>query len=240
MTYKESYKIRGHEIDEHYLFDPLFIIHYFHDCYANYCTDMGLAAFDLQKEGKTWIMTEIKCDILRELPRWREIIDVETWTYKISGLRTEQNFRMFHREMPLAKGISRWVVIDERSRKPLIHKESREKMKCISEELYENYKFKKIPLPQTFTYESSSVVKREDLDFNLHLNSIQYIEKAIETIPEMDRKNKELVSIHAKYRKEIPAGEKLKSFAEIENQNAFHVLKNEENQELFRMHIEWK
>ena len=240
MIYKESYKIRGHEIDQHYLLNPLFIIHYFHDCYANYCTDMGLAAFDLQKEGKTWIMSEMKADITEHMPRWREVIDVETWTYKMNGLRTEQNFRITFNNSLIAKGTSRWVVIDEKNRKAVKHEESVKKMKCHSEEVYENFHFKKIQLPNSYQFEETDKIRTDEVDFNQHLNSIRYIVRALDLLPQSYKMKHTLSSLHAKYTKEILAGETVKTKAEPLENKVFHLMKNKNDEELFRMMTEWK
>ena len=63
MKYRSVYPVTCAEMDAHYRLTVDGVMTYHEDAVAKYLTTLNLAAFDLQKDGSTWIISEINMDL---------------------------------------------------------------------------------------------------------------------------------------------------------------------------------
>ena len=149
MKYQQIYQVRGFEIGQDYRLKPYLLPSYFQNTMGCHFADAGLAAYDLQKEGRTWVLSDMKIDFLDQMPHWREEVLVETWNSKLKGFRVYREFTISSTDKNklIARGTSVWLPIDESTRRPVKIDEYADRLPIHSEEHFPNFKSEKVEIP---------------------------------------------------------------------------------------------
>ena len=92
---------------------------YFQECFAEYAASRNVAAFDVEKRGLTWLTSDVKMEFVGQMPRWRELVDVDVWLYKTTAARMYVNFRMYHGSSEIARGTTIQLIADINTRRPV-------------------------------------------------------------------------------------------------------------------------
>ena len=72
---------------------------------------------ELQREGKAWVLSRLHFEF-RDVPRWRDEIELQTWHKGPSGPFYIRDFRINDRQgRPLVLATSSWVILDVRERR---------------------------------------------------------------------------------------------------------------------------
>lgn len=240
--YEQIYQIRGQEIDYTYRLKPYYMAAFFQNNFACDFTDRGLAAFDLQRDNKSWAISEIHIEFWAELPFWRSDIRLVGWNSKVQGLKLYRDFEAFSADgQLLARGTSSWFVFDQTKRRPVRMDFLLDKIEVINKQAIPDFVFSKIKPFEGLLFEESQKVRSYDLDFNWHVNSMRYIAGALETVPLEYRKVHRIKSYTIKYARETMYGELIRSKA-FQNDNQFfhHLTKNSDQTEICRMFSEWE
>ncbi len=212
MKYTKEYTVNGFEIGPDYLLKRPLVAAYFQNTMACEFDDLGLAAFHLQEEGKSWVLTDIRIDYHSRMPRWRSRITVDVWTRKIHGFRIYRDFTGYDADGNLiARGTSSWIVIDEAARRPQKPGAIAEKICITEEEVFPGFRFGKLdPAESGERTEWSFTVTSFDIDFNNHMSNLRYITAALEAVPYEYRLSHELRSIILKYSAEALLGDEIR------------------------------
>lgn len=244
MYYQDTYIVRSSEIDTEYRLKPYHIGSYFQDTLACIFAKEGIAAFDLQKENRTWMLTNLRMDFLSIMPWWREKVDVKIWLRKIKGLKLFIDYIAKNQDNQIvSKGTSSWIIMDQSSKRPIkithyISEESCEPLEAIP-----SFEFSIIQPIEGREYKLSQTIRSYDLDFNQHLNNIRYLAGAIETIPLEYRNSHNITSIDIKFQKEVYYKDLILSFviAHEDNQNFFHkLIRKNDNEEICILRTKWE
>ena len=87
MKFKSEYPVTCAEMDARYWLTVDGVMTFHEDAVAKYLTTLNLAAFDLQKDGNTWIITEINMDLKETPALWAQKVEVTVWPSEVSALR---------------------------------------------------------------------------------------------------------------------------------------------------------
>ena len=226
MKYRKEYTVNGFEIGPDYLLKKPLIAAYFQNTMACEFDDLGLAAFHLQEEGKSWVLTDIRIDYHSPMPRWRSRITVDVWTRKIHGFRIYRDFAGYDAEGNLiSEGTSSWIVIDEAARRPRKPGAIAEKIGITEEAVFPGFRFGKLdPAASGERTEWGFTVTSFDIDFNNHMSNLRYITAALEAIPYAYRVSHELRSFTVKYSAEALLGDEIRVESLRDGERAFSRL----------------
>ena len=129
MKYKSVYPVTCAEMDAQYWLTVDGVMTFHEDAVAKYLTTLNLAAFDLQKDGSTWIITEINMDLTETPALWAQEVEVTVWPSEVSALRVWFEFEARvvadtlqphgHGSRIIARGNSCWSTISFEERKLL-------------------------------------------------------------------------------------------------------------------------
>ena len=182
--FKQQYTIVASEMDITYHITPNAIMLYFQDCFARYLTQHHLAAFDIIKQNKIWVITEFDLNYRGERPLWGEDISVELNFTEISSIRIYVDFRILnHRGDVFADGTSSWVIIDSVSKRPFPAKEMLQKGGIVGSAEGRTKILPHISDQKEFYKEVEHTVNVTDLDFNGHVCNRSYLSIAMATAP---------------------------------------------------------
>lgn len=196
-------KVRFSEVDSTQLLTLPAIINYFQDCSTMQSEELGAGIDVLRQNGKGWILSSWQIEVER-YPMLGEKLYVDTWPISFEKFYGYRNFQLrTENDEVLVKTYSIWVYMDFEKGRP-----SR-----VEEEVISNYILepalsmepvsRKIGQPKELEVKGIFPVLRHQIDVNGHVNNCQYIQVALEVLPECGRAKK----IRVEYKKSAKLGD---------------------------------
>jgi len=199
---------------------------------ADHCYSINHSLFDLEKQNIGWVLLsgilEMDC-----YPGYKEKIVIRTWLSKystIKGFRENLIYNEQGRIIGKAKGL--WVFFDIDRRRPIqISEDIKDKWSYCNEECINHDITKKIEIIDSSNHIKEFKINRFDVDTNLHVNNIRYLQWLIESIPDDIIDNYYLHSIDGRFIAEAQLGDTIMSFTERDaSLNSFvHHIKTQVN-----------
>lgn len=196
-------KVRFSEVDHTQLLTLPAIIDYFQDCSTMQSEDLGVGIDALRQNKKGWILSSWQIEVER-YPRLGEKLCVDTWPISFEKFYGYRNFRLrTENDEVLVKAYSIWVYMDFAKGRP-----SR-----VEEEILSNYALepalcmesvpRKIEQPEELEARGIFPVLQHQIDVNGHVNNCQYVQVALDVLPECGRAKK----IRVEYKKSAMLGD---------------------------------
>ncbi len=177
-------RIRYSETDSRGKLTLTSLLNYFQDCSTFHSEDLGLGLDYLMKKHMVWVLCSWQIDVER-YPEHCERVRTGTAPYEFKGFLGARNFVMTTQEGEcLARANSLWSLLDTDNWRPVSPPEEMLAGYGLSERLDMDYAPRKIAVPQGGTDREPIVVKKHHLDTNNHVNNGQYVDIAMEFLPE--------------------------------------------------------
>lgn len=160
------------------------LLNYFQDCSTFHSEDVGLGIGYMKEIGQVWVLSSWQI-VVNRYPKLGEKVKIVTLPYELKAFLGYRNFAMLDEQGEyLAKANSLWSLLDVRSGKPVVVNEDMRKGYGIDEKLDMDYAPRKITVPEGGQLLNSIVVKKHHLDTNHHVNNGQYVNIAMEYLPD--------------------------------------------------------
>ncbi|MBR1436713.1 MAG: hypothetical protein IJ584_16570 [Bacteroidales bacterium] len=182
MKYTAKYPITAAQINAQYRLTIDGLLTFHENTIARYLTSLGLAAFDMQKQDKTWVISEINLEMSEPPTMWSEDVEITVWVSEMSSLRVWFDFtaREIHSGKITARGNSCWSLISMSERK-LVPCEGfipeNELVKEFAAGTHRKRSVAKFAEEPTDTL--LHTINLIDLDFNGHTNNRRYVQMAL-------------------------------------------------------------
>lgn len=182
MKYARRYQITAAQIDSQYRLTIDGLLTFHENTVARYFTKLGIAAFDMQKLDKTWVISEINLDLPEPPTMWSEDLNVTVWFSEITPLRAWIEFEVkeVHSGLLAARGNSCWSLISMSERKLVSCQGFIPESELVPEFAAGPHrkrgimKFADVPIASL-----EHTINPIDLDFNGHTNNRRYIQMAL-------------------------------------------------------------
>jgi|GEM_PF-754125 len=244
MKYSYTYPITAAQIDGTYHLTAEGLLIFHENTIAKYLCTLGLAAFDLQKTDKTWVISEINMELPEPPTIWTENIRFTVWISELTPLRVWFDFTAMetHSGKTVAKGNSCWSHISM-SQRHLVPCEGTVPAAEVVPELASGpHKRNKDRAKGTeCVQELSHTVNRLDLDFNGHTTNRRYTALALLSHKEGYLNTHRPSSLHIRFTKESRLGDTLlcRTFSTDEpDLFAAHIM-NGKGEEISRVTSRW-
>ncbi|MBI9102768.1 MAG: hypothetical protein JEY99_10150 [Spirochaetales bacterium] len=206
--YKDEYRIRAYDTSPDGKAGVSALLRMLEDIAGAHAILRGAGVPDLLEQGITWVLSRIEVKFYRR-PGMGERLIGETWPREAKGLKACREFRFTDQEGNLVmEGASIWLVIDLEKRRPVRVTTCMDKF-TLREEMV----FEKEPGKLTFqsppASEEKIKVPYSALDMNDHVNNIYYVTRAMDSIPDILRTNREIERISLNYIAECFKGDSL-------------------------------
>jgi acyl-ACP thioesterase len=228
----EVFKVRSYEIDSRGQTSIQSICRYLGEIAGNHANELGASVGVLRSKGLTWVLSRLHVR-MKKYPFWGEPIKIETWPSGRENLFALRDFLIYVQEELIGAATTSWMVIDLARKKPtalpdfIIRISIPQRPRAIADP------FKKLPGLDEVTSTKAFNVRLSDLDTNQHVNFVNYIEWAVETVPAETWKNFRLEGVEISYRAESRFGDRIISEAqEIDQKNQriyLHSLRKEKD-----------
>jgi len=190
-VYNDEYRIRAYDTGPDGKASISALLRMLEDIAGSHAILRGAGVPDLLEKGITWVLSRIEVKF-HQRPEMGKTLIGETWPREAKGLKACREFRFTDTEGNIVmEGSSIWLVIDLEKRRPV------RVTACMDNFiLREEMVFEKEPGKLTFQSPESSSEKVKvpysALDLNDHVNNIYYITRAMDSIPDILRTNREI------------------------------------------------
>lgn len=177
-------RIRYSETDSRGELTLASLLNYFQDCSTFHSEDLGLGVDYLTERRMVWVLCSWQI-VVERYPRQCERVKIGTAPYEFKGFLGSRNFVMLTEEGEcLAKANSLWSLLDTDKWKPISPPEEMLKGYVLSEKLDMDYAPRRIAVPAGGGDREPIIVRKHHLDTNHHVNNGQYVNIAMEFLPE--------------------------------------------------------
>lgn len=183
MKYSHRYNVTSADIYKDYRISAHAVLLYFQESFARYMACLRLGAFDLVKERKMWVITEMSADMAPADTFWGDDIEVTIWVSEISLLRVYADYYIVNLRTGerVVSGSSSWSLMNAETRHLEPTEAVAEKIAVVPEMMTETHRKMRFPKDGELLTRIAHKVNRTDLDFNRHVNNRSYLKIAMIT-----------------------------------------------------------
>lgn len=196
-------KVRFSEVDHTGRITLPGIINYFQDCSTFQSESIGLGVDYFAEHNRAWVLTYWQV-VIEEYPRLAQEINIATWATEFKSMLGKRNFCMTDAEgKKLAYANSVWAYMDMKKGRPVRPSAEEVDPYGSGEPLEMDYQPRKIKLPESAVKKEPFAVRKYHIDTNEHVNNCQYVQMALEVLPEETR----VRQIRVEYKKSAVLGD---------------------------------
>ena len=160
------------------------LINYFQDCSTFQSEDLGVGIRYLQERNLAWVLCSWPIKVER-YPERGEKLTVGTAPYDMKGFLGYRNFALLGQEGEfLARANTLWSLLDMQKGRPVPVPEDMLKKYVLEPRLDMEYASRKITASGERSLQEPITVKKHHLDTNHHVNNQQFIDMAMDYLPE--------------------------------------------------------
>ena len=228
--YSDKFKLKYYDIGKSNSLTLSSLIKFFGDMAGAHSSVCGYGLNDIPRTHISWILLDWKVKMFSH-PKYNEELTINTWPRVIQKFYSYRDFEVFDSKNNLvAIASSKWIMINTETKKiekitdTVVNAYGIEEKSVFEKPLDEK---PKIPnnLKLNFTY----TIQRRDIDTNDHVNNVNYIDYALETLPEDVYNANEFDNVEIHYKKEIKYGETVNCYYSFENDKHIVTIKNKDN-----------
>ena len=184
--FRHTYTPTASDITPLYRLTPNAMLMYFQDSFARLMTIHRLAAFDIVKQRRMWVITEFQIDVQPTVTYWSEDFIVELWVSELTSLRIYCDFRILRKdtEQLIASGTSQWNILNLDTKRLETTDFLAGNLVVVPQLMTGIHKKVRFPKPQSFDMQMEHRATRLDLDFNFHVSNRSYVTIALLTMPD--------------------------------------------------------
>lgn len=170
----------------HYVLTPNAMLMYAQDCFARMMTLCRVAAFDVVKDHRMWVITEYTADIQSTPAFWSEDIVVELWVSEMTSLRIYTDFRITRAddERLVASGAFQMNILNNETHRLEPTDFLHGRFAVVPVLMTPGHKKRRFPKATAPLVQMEHQVSRLDVDFNGHMGNRSYIDMALLAVPD--------------------------------------------------------
>jgi len=241
-TSSETVKIRYSEMDCNLVLKPFALLQFLQDLASENAEFLDFGYSYIIKHNLAWFLLKYRIEF-DDYPEGLYELTIETEPRGYNKFFALRDFAILHKGKKIGRAASSWALVDIETKSMANVAQTLAANPNISE--YEKREndliYGKIKLPETFEKEKIFEIRFDDLDVNKHVNNVNYIIWAFETLDFDFRLTHKLKALDMQFKKEITFGSKVLSEARVnEDGTTVHLLKNAETgEELCLVQGEW-
>jgi len=220
--FQKEYIISNNDVDYRFNLKAANLFRIFQDIAMEATKGIEADSISLAKRGIDWVITRMDTEIIR-LPRCNEKITVCTYPGKDLAMLYPRYFYVLDENKNLlVKCSSIWALIDAKTRKVIVDKDTIKKLPGETSEYELGLPSKIVPTGIRNKVETRKI-HYSDLDFNCHMNNVHYVELLMDVHDFEFYKTHRVSSISLNYLKEIKENEIVEVYSDNENPETIEV-----------------
>lgn len=229
--FSDSFIVRSYEVDSSGKATLPQIGNYFQEAAGKHAHQLNFDISHLHEQGLTWVLFRMHIEVDRFPERWEEIT-VNTWPSSGDGIRAFRDYQLLDENgKQLAAGISQWMVLNIKTRRPSrMPKEVIEMGLNVEKHMIDPSRepFKKFESPDD---RAEIRVGADSLDMNNHANNVAYIKWMTGYLPAEFVKSHKCASVELQYHAECGLNDLIKSEFKKESDGVYlhRIIKSSDN-----------
>lgn len=216
-------RIRYSETDSDGKLSMAALINFFQDASIFQSEDLGLGVSYLKEHHQVWVLSAWQI-VVERYPRLGECVTIGTHPYDMRGFMGMRNFCLLDSDGNyIAKANTIWTLLDTEAGRPMMVPEIMLDAYKLEEKLEMDYAPRRITVPAGGGHQEAVVVKKHHLDTNHHVNNQQFIDIAMDYLPE----DFCIGQVRAEYKKQAYLDDKLIPNVVSEDEKTVVVLEDE-------------
>ena len=184
-SYTHRYSLTAADMDTRYRMTPSAVLLYYQDCWARYMSCLHLAAFDVVKQNRIWVITEFNAWFEEQTALWSDAIDVTVWNSEVGTLRLYAEFRVHRLDgTEVAHGYGCWTLLDTEAHRLAPMSPFQPQIPVLEEMTSASHKKRRFQTEGTPLQQLEHRVNPINLDFNGHVNNRTYLSIAMQSADE--------------------------------------------------------
>lgn len=195
---------------------------------------LGYGLNDAPKTGYAWLLLNWKLRVFSR-PKWEETLTVNTWSKSMNPLFAYRDIEILDSKNNLvAVGSSKWILFDINKKSLIkIPTEVKDKFPSVDKSVFKEIFVEKLKEPENSIFLHEYIVQRRDIDTNHHVNNLNYLDYAYETLPEDVFSNISFSNVEIMYKHEAKLGDTLSVFySHTEDDEYIITIKDKEQKNL--------
>jgi len=233
--FEKQFELRYFEMNKHGEASPTTILTLLEETASDHCSLIYHSLFDLLKQNIGWVLVAGVLKIDR-YPKYKEKITIKTWLSKYALIKgTRENIIYDEQGGIIGRAKGLWVFFDINRRRPVqIYEDIKEKWSSDPEESIIYNLTTKLKQIGAAKYIREFQIHRFDIDMNLHVSNIKYLNWVLETMPDEIMDNCYLHLIEGRFLSEAKLGNTIVSYTEPETlkNNFDHMIKVKGNNQV--------
>ncbi|WP_456427504.1 acyl-[acyl-carrier-protein] thioesterase [Rhodocaloribacter sp.] len=179
----ETFRVRSYEVEPSGRASVETLCHYLETAASAHAQVLGFSIEHLVAHNLTWVLTRLHLRV-EAFPHWRDEVRLTTWPSGQNGLFATREFLLHDAAGNLlARATSGWVTIDLARRRPVRLPAFFRDLTFPDRPRALDDAFPRLRPPAVDAFERRFRVRYGDLDLNGHVNNVQYVAWAVETMP---------------------------------------------------------
>lgn len=184
-SYTHRYSLTAADIDTRFRMTPSAVLLYYQDCWARHMACLHLAAFDIVKQHRIWVITEFNAWFEDQTALWSDDIDVTVWNSEVGTLRLYAEFRVKRSDgVEIAHGYGCWTLLDTEAHRLAPTTPFQPRIPVMPEMTSETHRKRRFMTEGIHLQQVEHRVNPINLDFNGHVNNRTYLSIAMQSADE--------------------------------------------------------
>ena len=243
--YTKTYDINYSDVDSKLRCRISSIINFICDIGTNQSEVLGDTIESLKKKNIAWVFYKYDIKIYK-YPMYREKISITTEPFGFRKFYAYRNYVIKNEKGEvLGETMAIFFLIDIEKRRAIRIPKDEYELYDIGGNLKEDIKMDQVRVSDVEENIKEYEVRYRDIDSNGHVNNVNYVEWAIESVPLNVAKNFTIGRVKVVFERETKYGESIRvSCSTIEEEESklitSHIIKNSEGVEVTKLELEWK
>lgn len=241
---ERRFRLHTYETDTHGNLSIPALFNYLQDIASSHAAALHFGKDDLGRDNRFWVLSRIYA-VMEYMPGWESEIIITTWPRGVDGIFALRDFEIADSSgKKIGGATSAWLMVDRSSRRP---QRPNDLLATLGEELPAQSALGRNPekIPAVGKAEYSTpifTVKYSDLDINMHVNNVKYIQWALDAYPLDFRLNNEMDEVEVNYLSEsLPGDEVSIEICQSGSDQYIHsVMRKNDDKELCRVRVKWR
>ena len=229
--YTYNYKIRYSDVGTNNKLTLKALVETLQEAAISHANSVGSGINNADTTHLAWLLLNWKVEMFLH-PQCDEELIIKTWPRIFDRLYSFRDFEVYDKNNNLvAIASSKWFAIDTETKKikKLTPEITAPYGEIIEKSVFKDPFKQKITIPEDLMLNFNYTIQRRDIDTNGHVNNLNYIVYALETIDEKTFNTCSFNNLEVIYKKEIKLKENINCYYSSQNNQHIVTIKNENN-----------